>query len=732
MRKYLLLFFLTLVSLCIGAQQKKAAFVYRNDNALNAFACNSIDSITYEINDEREDQVIWTADKVYRIPLESIDSVCFDTPKNVIFQIPEEDLNGWEVGYCLGDEYIVAYTDDSDSTIVLMVNKVGADEKNGLIMCLNESYEIIRVGNMDRIYDVRYEGDTMVLYRFNDEGLYEETVIPIPNYIREHNAPRKAPSLSSVYEIINNIVEYVGYIQSGVSIGTDVMKEDWKGAAAEVGWILVGFSVKDNIVLGYLQAAIDHYLNQDAERKRAVLYNNCEIEIDEVKSDNGDRVVYATVKNANNLPDYLFRAFYDHEFNDQTRNLVSCGIVVRKGKKNVTTHRYDFKSQLTPLNGDGAAGAEIYLSFTIPEFSDAPNFKTYYLRPYLTSTRLKSGSGDVSENYIKYGETYEYTCPIVVIDNITKKSCKQYESSSLYFVEVSVDASIEDLKDVTEWGVAFYSSANAGELLKEVTITSGKPAYLFQYQDYLDESYFDKQLKCIKLRAVPFAKGRSNSDRTYGKAKDFEAKLSETSCPDSNHPHMIDLGIGTKWACCNVGAHSPEEYGGYYAWGEVSEKSVYNDVTYKYATGVDKDGDGYYDDYHSDTDVYGIWQSLGSDISGTGYDVAHVQWGGSWCMPTVDEIKALVDNCSSVWTTENGVYGRRFTGPSGGSIFLPAAGYRWGGGLYSAGEDGHYWSSTQRPLDSYDAYGLYFDSGGADWSYYYRGGGRSVRPVVRN
>jgi len=210
--------------------------------------------------------------------------------------------------------------------------------------------------------------------------------------------------------------------------------------------------------------------------------------------------------------------------------------------------------------------------------------------------------------------------------------------------------------------------------------------------------------------------------------KSFTTKnIADTSCPDANHPHMIDLGLpsGTKWACCNVGAHSPEEYGGYYAWGEVSEKSVYNDVTYKYATGVDTNGDGWYDDYWS-------YQSLGSDIAGTQYDVAHVQWGGSWCMPTVDEIKALVNNCSSVWTTENGVYRRRFTGPSGGSIFLPAAGNRWNGGLGIAGEDGGYWSSTQSPdwLDS--AYYLHFYSGYAYWCGIHRYSGRSVRPVVRN
>ena len=44
--------------------------------------------------------------------------------------------------------------------------------------------------------------------------------------------------------------------------------------------------------------------------------------------------------------------------------------------------------------------------------------------------------------------------------------------------------------------------------------------------------------------------------------------ISYISCPDSHHPRAIDLGLpsGTKWACCNVGATTPERYGGYYAW----------------------------------------------------------------------------------------------------------------------------------------------------------------------
>lgn len=207
------------------------------------------------------------------------------------------------------------------------------------------------------------------------------------------------------------------------------------------------------------------------------------------------------------------------------------------------------------------------------------------------------------------------------------------------------------------------------------------------------------------------------------------------SCLDNNHPHMIDLGLpsGTKWACCNVGTHAPEEYGGYYAWGEISEKPVYNEVTYLYATGVDNNGDGCFDDWHSDEGTFGLWQHLGANISGTQYDVAYVQWGASWCMPTHDQQLELLNHCRCVWTTENGISGRRFTGPNGGSIFLPAAGCRLDNDLHRIGSGGYYWSATWDSSNPYYARNLYFSSTNIYWDYnLYRDGGRSVRPVVKN
>jgi len=189
----------------------------------------------------------------------------------------------------------------------------------------------------------------------------------------------------------------------------------------------------------------------------------------------------------------------------------------------------------------------------------------------------------------------------------------------------------------------------------------------------------------------------------------------------------IDLGLSVKWASRNVGSSSPEGYGGYYAWGETEEKNDYDWDTYKYWS--DRNGDGWFDSNEH--------QNIGSNISGTQYDVAHVKWGGSWRMPTLDEVKELVNNCTWKWTTYNGVNGQLVTGPNGNSIFLPVAGYR-DGTTSLEGLGAYYWSATLHEDYSDAAYGLYFVDLDGDWGdnsehgsgFNYRGFGLTVRPVT--
>lgn len=197
---------------------------------------------------------------------------------------------------------------------------------------------------------------------------------------------------------------------------------------------------------------------------------------------------------------------------------------------------------------------------------------------------------------------------------------------------------------------------------------------------------------------------------------DTDPAVKEGLCPDAHHPHVIDMGAAGKWACCNVDASSPTDYGGYYAWGETEEKNDYDRDTYKYS--------------HESGDDW--WYNDLGDISGNGqYDVAAAKWGVAWKMPTLDRIKLLLKNCSYEWTSINGVEGGLFTASNGNHLFLPAAGYRKYSGLHYAGDHGDYWSSSPGPSYSYGAYSLYFYSDGAGWGgNIYRGDGFSVRPVA--
>ena len=219
---------------------------------------------------------------------------------------------------------------------------------------------------------------------------------------------------------------------------------------------------------------------------------------------------------------------------------------------------------------------------------------------------------------------------------------------------------------------------------------------------------------------LPQPNSSPNIQRQTPDLKDTPTKLhGQLATQEPSDPRQaIDLGLpsGTKWASCNVGASKPEEYGDYFAWGETESKSTYDWTTYIHRNGS------------RDT-----CHNIGSDISGTKYDVARMKWGGNWQIPTKEQFDELLRYCRLKWTTLNGVNGYKFTSEiNGNSIFLPAAGRRDVSGLLLAGSYGNYWSSTQNPSNTYNAYGLYLNSGNTGTIYYYRSYGVTVRPVSRN
>lgn len=202
---------------------------------------------------------------------------------------------------------------------------------------------------------------------------------------------------------------------------------------------------------------------------------------------------------------------------------------------------------------------------------------------------------------------------------------------------------------------------------------------------------------------------------TYSKVSSFTT---------TDYHECVDLGLpsGTLWATCNVGAESPEEYGDYFAWGEVEPKSIYNESTYKYRNG----SDGRLTKYCTQSDYGTVDSETELDLED---DAAYMNWGEGWRMPSVDQFTELCTKCAWVWTTENNVYGLKVVGQNGNSLFLPAAGGRSGDYLYYAGSLGYYWSRWLHASYSVDAYGLYFGSTSIGWNNDSRYTGFAVRPV---
>lgn len=192
---------------------------------------------------------------------------------------------------------------------------------------------------------------------------------------------------------------------------------------------------------------------------------------------------------------------------------------------------------------------------------------------------------------------------------------------------------------------------------------------------------------------------------------------------------LVDLGLSVKWAGWNVGAEKAEEYGDFFAYGEVTPKSDYTFNNYKWSV------DDFVDD---DMGEWAQYLKLGSSITGTNYDAAHVNWGDKWRMPSTLEWEELYQNCDKVWTSVNGVTGAKFTSKiNGKAIFIPAAGNKYNGKHDHEGLNCMYWSPEEpdefNPNDfnmecrnyRIDISATYSNSDGYDYPYI----GFTIRPV---
>ena len=399
----------------------------------------------------------------------------------------------------------------------------------------------------------------------------------------------------------------------------------------------------------------------------------------------GEEMSFATLKKV--LPTVTTNAVT----NIKATTATCGGYVSSDGNGTVTARGICWSTKPNPTISDSkttdGSGTGSFTSY----MSGLQDGTTYYVRAYATN-----------EKGTAYGEEKSFATLKKVLPTVTTNAVTNIKATT---ATCGGYVSSDGNATVTARGICWSTSPNPTISDSKTTDGSGTGSYTSYLSNLASQTTY-------YVRAY----ATNEKGTAYGEEKSFRTRaLTGTE----NGYGWVDLGLSVKWATCNVGATSPEEYGAYFAWGETTTKSNYS---------------------NSNCPTYGLsisqLQSQGYiDSEGNHnpqYDAARANWGGSWRMPTESEMQELRDKCTWTWTTYNGVKGYNVKGPNGNSIFLPAAGYRYGSSLDSAGSRGSYWSSS--PYEGYDgfyAYTLYFVSDGRIMSNgYLRDYGRSVRPVV--
>ena len=268
-------------------------------------------------------------------------------------------------------------------------------------------------------------------------------------------------------------------------------------------------------------------------------------------------------------------------------------------------------------------------------------------------------------------------------------------------------------------------AATCGNAMPSITVPT-RPGYIFG-------GYYAG----VNGSGTQYYTASGASARDWDKTSDTTLYAKWTANTTDSHAKVQLWEGGPYWATTNIGAENPEDYGYYFWWGDTIGYKRKND---KWVASDGSSSNFCFDEGNTPTHgkdaatLQNEGRITADGVLAPAHDAAHVHWGGSWRMPTKEEISDLNSKCDWTWTTRNGVQGYVVKGQgayASASIFLPCAGYGHGASLGNAGSSGIYLSSVPNSDgNSYGAWELCFVSSFHDTlDSYRRSYGWSVRPV---
>ena len=639
-------------------------------------------------------------------------------PKEGYYQIPAESLAGWDEGVCdfcgssaFCDNYIVSVRDSIDGSVTVCLNTGGNGKtvspvvahlasNADVLKVIAAGHQFCGVSNDKEVEFTVHDADGKICGHFTVPYLPIDTASQAHSFFINDNGE---PAISKMmdFETFADEVFKVTDVLFNLGIIADYLLGELVGETLPI--------LKDNLITA---KAVKEQLCASYESEMTRFMGNANIEICSVTQTSDSTVsVRACISKRSSIPP--LRTIVNEGGVAQVSNQVMYGIAIGS-KASANLHINKGCTDMLPVSTEDT----ITMTFDIATQIG----KGCYFRPFLIPEHCLDDSSKPSSegyNYAKYGTAGRYIDLGIELSKYKHIRCGTSESGSGYVAEFSIDAKIPYLFDNMEnWGIIVETPTGNYAMpyrAKEDSWATNIPTEKnFKCKLHLVQAdIIDRDAERIcNFTITPFVEFK-NTQPPIARFVDQEATflVKAMTCSATEHPHAVDLGLSVKWACCNVGAGHPEHYGAQYAWGETDPKrGGYTAENYKYVKDLDGDGDYFDDDAN--------WIDIGTNISGTSYDAAHVKWKNGWRMPTISEFYELYNNCNWEYTYQ----GFRITGPNGRSIILP-----------DDGDYGKYWIGTLSKEENSNCNAYYFyiyyktSIFASSWDYRYHG--YAIRPV---
>ena len=320
--------------------------------------------------------------------------------------------------------------------------------------------------------------------------------------------------------------------------------------------------------------------------------------------------------------------------------------------------------------------------------------------PTISNNKIQCGSGigsftcnitDLQDNLIYYARAYAINSKGIAYgeeksfrtQEMTLPTVSTAEVTDISYTTATIGGNVIDGGNtrVTDAGIAYSTSQNPTISDNKFNCSIGTGPFNGVLSKLQDNTTYYVRAYAINSKGV-----------SYGEQVSFTTKeiLLE------NGHQCVDLGLSVKWATCNIDATAPEKKGGYYAWGKRYKPWNYDWTDY------DKGFDNL--TYNGTCDccsgTYAVNPCCGDYIGHVTElkpedDIASINWGGNWRMPTKEEAEELINNCIWTYTKQKNVNGYLVTSKyNGNTIFLPLTGFTTRHDEVTYEDQGLYWTSS--------------------------------------